>query len=132
MGRKIEAAHECSESEEKDKEFSRARQLLVDLIGLPDLQKVFDEEVRGDAKRVYTQTPTLMLLIQQRLGGGLSLTAVVQALLAHHRDLLSVNRRVREQMLSATIWLNEVNRCGRVAECSFWTAPRSHCRPLPH
>ena len=100
MGRRIEAADERFENEEKNKEFSKARQLLVDLIGLPDLQKVFDEEERGDAKRVYTQAPTLVLLILQRLGGGLSLSAVVQDLLAHHRDLLSVNRRVQEQTLS--------------------------------
>ena len=68
-----EAAHECSENDEKE---------------------------RGDAKRVYTQAPTLALLILQRLGGGLSLSAVVQQLLAHPRDLLSVNRRVQEQTLS--------------------------------
>lgn len=85
---------------EKEQDFSKARQLLVDLIALPDLQKVFNDEDCVDAKRVYTQAPTLALLVLQRLGGGLTLTAAVQELIKHHRDLLPANRRVEEGTLS--------------------------------
>jgi len=74
--------------------------LLVDLIALPDLQSVFDDEDCDEAKRVYTQAPTLTLLILQRLGGGLTLTAAVQELLKHHTDILPRNRRVLEGTLS--------------------------------
>lgn len=84
----------------KERDFSKARQLLVDLIALPDLHSVFDDGDFGDAKRVYTQAPTLTLLILQRLGGGLTLTGVVQELLKHHRDILPRNRRVEEGTLS--------------------------------
>ena len=80
--------------------FSKARQLLIDLIGLPELQAVFDDEDCDEAKRVYTQAPTLTLLVLQRLGGGLTLTAAVQELIKHHRDILPRNRRVEEGTLS--------------------------------
>lgn len=85
---------------ENGQDFSKARQLLVDLIALPDLQAVFDDEDCVEAKRVYTQAPTLALLVLQRLGGGLSLTAAVQELIEHHIDLLPRNRRVEEGTLS--------------------------------
>ena len=85
---------------EKERDFSKSRQLLVDLIALPDLQAVFDDEDCNDAKRVYTQAPTLTLLILQRLGGGLTLTATVQELIKHHGDILPRNRRVLEGTLS--------------------------------
>ena len=85
---------------ENEQDFSKARQLLIDLVALPDLQKVFDEEECVEAKRVYTQAPTLALLVLQRLGGGLTLTAAVQELIKHHRDLLPRNRRVEEGTLS--------------------------------
>jgi hypothetical protein len=85
---------------ENERNFSKARQLLVDLIALPDLQAVFDDEDCYDAKRVYTQAPTLALLVLQRLGGGLAMTAAVQELIKHHRDLLPKNRRVLEGTLS--------------------------------
>ena len=83
----------------KQHEFSKARQLLADLIALPEMQSLFDEE-QPDLRRVYSQAPTLVLLVLQRLGGGLSLSAVVQQLLVHHRDLLPKNRRVEEGTLS--------------------------------
>lgn len=88
------------ENNQQEQEFCKARQLLIDLVGLPDLQKVFDDEECLEARRVYTQAPTLVLLILQRLGGGLSLSDVVQELLTHHRDLLPANRRVEERTLS--------------------------------
>ncbi len=85
---------------EKELDFSKARQLLVDLIALPDLRKVLDDEDCVNARRVYTQAPTLAVLILQRLGGGLTLTAAVQELIKHHGDLLPRNRRVLEGTLS--------------------------------
>ena len=151
MPGKHEAARECSEKDEKDTDFSKARQLLVDLLGLPDLQRVFDDEERGNAKRVYTQAPTLLLLILQRLGGGLSLSALVQELLTHHRDLLSVNHHVQQDTLSdknsacnkarqrlplrvVEAFVDAVcNHLGQHSEPVWegvWTAPRSHCSPL--
>lgn len=83
-----------------EKEFSKGRQLLVDLIQLPDLQDVFDDVDSPDTRRVYTQAPTLLLLILQRLGGGLSLDGAVQELIKHHKDLLPRNRRVEDGTLS--------------------------------
>ncbi len=91
---------ERRKASEKAQGFSKARQLLVDLIALPDLQAVFDDEDYYEAKRVYTQAPTLTLLILQRLGGGLTLTGAVQELLKHHVDILPRNRRVEEGTLS--------------------------------
>jgi len=91
---------EARKAADKEQNFSKARQLLVDLIALPDLQTVFDDEDCDEAKRVYTQAPTLTLLILQRLGGGLTLTAAVQELIKHHSDILPRNRRVLEGTLS--------------------------------
>ncbi len=85
---------------EKEQAFSKARQLLVDLVALPNLQAVLDDEDCHEAKRVYTQAPTLVLLILQRLGGGLTLTDAVQELIKHHTDILPRNRRVEEGTLS--------------------------------
>jgi len=93
-------AAEAERQQEQQQEFSKTRQLLVDLIGLPDLQKVFDDQWCDNAKCVYQQAPTLTLLILQRLGGGLSLSAVVEELLKHHRDILPRNRRVLEGTLA--------------------------------
>ena len=72
----------------------------MDLIQLPDLKNVFDDEDSQNAKRVFTQAPTLLLLILQRLGGGLSLDGAVQELIKHHTDILPRNRRVEEGTLS--------------------------------
>lgn len=91
---------ERKKAAEQELDFSKARQLLIDLIALPDLQAVFDEEDCVNTKRVYTQAPTLALLVLQRLGGGLTLTAAVQELIKHHVDLLPRNRRVEEGTLS--------------------------------
>ena len=49
---------------------------------------------------VYTTLVTLWMLTLQRLGGGMSLAAVVKDVLAYSRDLLPDNKRVREGTLS--------------------------------
>jgi hypothetical protein len=94
-----EAAGECSKNDDKEPDFSGGSATPVQLLLLPDSQKIFDEEARGDARRVCTQAPAIVLLILQRPRGGLSLSAVGQQLPAHHRDLLTVNRRVEDQTL---------------------------------
>ena len=72
----------------------------MDLIQLPDLHDVFDDQDSSDAKRVFAQARTLLLLILQRLSGGLSLNGAVQELIKHHQDILPRNRRVEEGTLS--------------------------------
>ena len=86
--------------ERHEGEFSKARELLSELIALQDLQAVFDEEGAINSRRVYTQSATIWLLILQRLGGGLSLNAAVLQLIKHHSDILPRNRRVEEGTLS--------------------------------
>ncbi|QEG39466.1 IS4 family transposase [Roseimaritima ulvae] len=83
-----------------DSPFCRAKTLLADLIGLPQLQAAFEGQEPSHAKRVYTQAPTLWLLVMQRLGGGLSLEQVVKDLINNHSDILPENRRVTEGKLS--------------------------------
>lgn len=90
---------ELTDKPQAEADFSKARQMLVDLIGLPDLQKVFDDQ-DSETRRVYSMAPTLLLLVLQRLGGGLTLNAAVQELLKHHRDILPNNRRVEDGTLS--------------------------------
>jgi hypothetical protein len=51
---------------------------------------------------VYTTMVTIWMMTMQRLGGGKSLNAVVKDVLAHSRDLLPNNRRLREGTLSET------------------------------
>ena len=72
----------------------------MDLIQFPDLRDVFDKEDSQNANRIFTQAPTLLLLILQRLGGGLSLDGAVEELIKHHTDILPRNRRVEEGTLS--------------------------------
>lgn len=98
--KEIERSRAAEIAANAELEFSKARQMLMTLIGLPELASVFDGEDCLDSKRVYTQAPTLTLLILQRLGGGLSLTGVVQELLTHHLDILPKNRRVTDGTLS--------------------------------
>lgn len=49
---------------------------------------------------VYTNLVTLWMLTLQRLGGGMSLEAVVKEVQTQHRSLLPDNKRVREGTLS--------------------------------
>lgn len=80
--------------------FCRARTLLAELIRLPSLQREFEGQEPSCAQRVYTQAPTLWLLVMQRLGGGLSLDQAVKDLINNNRDLLPKNRRTSEGTLS--------------------------------
>lgn len=93
-------SQENSAEHEAELQFCKARESLAQLISLPVLQAVFDEQGCVSAKRVYTQAPTLWLLVLQRLGGGLSLSGAVAQLLKHHCDILPRNRRVEEGTLS--------------------------------
>jgi len=90
---------DCQTSE-TEADFSKSKQLLNELFDLPDLQAVFEGEGNLRSNKVYTQAPTLLLLILQRLGGGLTLDGAVKELLEHHRDLLPRNRRVEQGTLS--------------------------------
>lgn len=58
-------------------------------------------EALPNSRMVYTQAATLVLLILQRLDGGLSLQELVKNLRKHHLDLLPENRRVTEGTLSS-------------------------------
>jgi hypothetical protein len=83
-----------------EERFCRAKSLLSKLIGLPSLKREFEGQEPSCSQRVYTQAPTLWLLVMQRLGGGLSLDQVVKDLINNNRDLLPENRRTSEGTLS--------------------------------
>lgn len=90
-----------AQAEETEQEqFCRAKALLSELIQLPSIKKAFEGEGPTPASQVYTQAPTLWLLILQRLGGGLSLAKAVKDLIENHQDLLPQNRRVTAGKLS--------------------------------
>lgn len=80
--------------------FIAACELLTKLIGLPELQKVFDPDAPPDTRMVYTNGVTLWMLVLQRLGNGQSLSEVVTQILQNERDLLPKNKRVRDNTLS--------------------------------
>ena len=81
-------------------QFCRARTLLADLLQLPKLRQELEGEEPSHARIVYTQAPTLWLLVLQRLGGGLTLDQAVKDLIDNHCDILPQNRRVTEGKLS--------------------------------
>ena len=92
--------HAPSRATDPESQFSNARALLTELIRVPELAAVLDEQGAVHASCVYRQAPTLWLLVLQRLGGGLSLQSAVEELIANHADVLPRNRRVEEGTLS--------------------------------
>lgn len=86
--------------DDRENRFSNAKALLSKLIRLPELKEIFDGEESQNARKVYTQAPTLWLLVLQRLGGGLTLDAAVEELITKHSDILPENRRVVDGTLS--------------------------------
>ena len=89
-----------SSSRPAAEELTSALDLLRSLLGTPHQQQLLDPDERPTHKMVYTHGLTLWMLILQRLGGGKTLNEVVSQVLAHDRDLLPDNKRVRENTLS--------------------------------
>jgi len=79
-------------------EFTSAVEMLRLL--LPDEE--LDRMQPSGPARVYTTMVTLWMMTLQRLGGGKTLNAAVKDVLAHSRELLPDNKRLREQTLSET------------------------------
>lgn len=71
--------------------------LVFELIPHDDIA-VFS--LRHSPATVYSTLTTLLMLTLQRLGGGLSLEAVVREAVAEHPHLFPDNKRVREGKLS--------------------------------
>jgi hypothetical protein len=80
------------------KELTSAIETLREIIKEDELDR---RQPSGPAA-VYTTMVTIWMMTMQRLGGGKSLNAVVKDVLAHSRDLLPNNRRLREGTLSET------------------------------
>jgi len=83
---------------QQDQPNADALRLLTAMIR--DFQHLIDPDQRTTTKMVYTHGVVLWMLVLQRLGGGLSLNAVVSHLINHDGDLLPDNRRVQEHTLS--------------------------------
>ena len=79
-------------------ELTSAIETLREMIRADELDR---RQPSGPAT-VYTTMVTIWMMTMQRLGGGKSLNAVVKDVLAHSRDLLPNNRRLREGTLSET------------------------------
>jgi len=79
-------------------EFSTAIGMLRDLV--PD--DILDKVQPTSPTAVYTTMVTLWMMVLQRLGGGKTLNAVVKEVLAHSREMLPDNKRLREGTLSET------------------------------
>ena len=92
--------HPDSLSDQPEQAFCRAKMLLSQLIELPSIKAELEGQIESPAARVYTQAPTLWLLVLQRLGGGLTLSQAVKDLIENHSDILPQNRRVTEGRLS--------------------------------
>jgi hypothetical protein len=80
------------------KELTSAIETLREIINEDELER---RQPSGSAA-VYTTMVTIWMMTMQRLGGGKSLKAIVKDVLAHSRDLLPNNRRLREGTLSET------------------------------
>ena len=80
-----------------DAELTSAVELLHQLIPEKELA-VYSLDI--SPATVYTTLVTLWMLTLQRLGGGLSLEAVVKEVLTNHRSILPNNKRVQEGTLS--------------------------------
>ena len=80
--------HRDSHTNEAEQRFCRAKMLLADLLQLPSINQELEDEGATPASRVYTQAPTLWLLVLQRLGGGLTLDQAVSDLIDNHSDIL--------------------------------------------
>ena len=78
-------------------EFASAVALLHQLIPEDDF-RAYALDV--SPATVYTTLVTLWMLTLQRLGGGLSMTAIIKEVLTNNRQLLPDNKRVREGTLS--------------------------------
>lgn len=81
-------------------QFAAATELLRELIQSPEVSEQFDPKLRSNTRMIYTKGVTLWMLILQRLGNGLSLEDTVSYVLAHDRDILPDNKRVREGLVS--------------------------------
>ena len=79
-------------------ELTSAIETLREMIQAEELER---RQPSGPAT-VYTTMVTIWMMTMQRLGGGKSLNAIVKDVLAHSRDLLPNNRRLREGTLSET------------------------------
>ena len=79
-------------------ELTSAIETLRELIQEEELDR---RQPSGPAT-VYTTMVTLWMMTLQRLGGGTSLNAIVKDVLAHSRERLPDNRRLREGTLSET------------------------------
>jgi hypothetical protein len=88
------------QAEQAEEAFCRAKMLLSKFIDLPSIKKELGDQLESPTARVYTQAPTLWLLVLQRLGGGLTLNEAVKDLIENHSDILPQNRRVTEGKLS--------------------------------
>ena len=87
-----------SENPLSEQEFASAVEMLREMLPDEELDRV---QPCGPAT-VYTTMVTLWMMTLQRLGGGKSLNAIVKDVLAHNRELLPKNKRLREGSLSET------------------------------
>ena len=81
-----------------EQEFASAVEMLRELLPDEELDRL---QPCGPAT-VYTTMVTLWMMTLQRLGGGKTLNAIVKDVLAHSRELLPDNKRLREGSLSET------------------------------
>lgn len=80
------------------RELTSAMETLREIMQGDELERL---QPSGPAA-VYTTMVTIWMMTMQRLGGGQSLEAIVKDVLAHSREMLPNNRRLREGTLSET------------------------------